>query len=699
MKENKKDAVAPKTVSSTLLKVLCDRCSADIPKPFDSKHQFEFDPSKLRSTFTPSDRETQEVERSLPAVNREIAWYDEEIDRMKKYTSELEKKRAQAVAFRTKVQALISPIRKLPIEILGDIFYFYCQEHLTALDNGRSVSAPALRLSNVCSLWRTIILSRSDLWATIHLHPGTMRTHDFSLLSKVLSNSHQTPLDIIVHSENCPMQWMTYDNDSSRKAMKSLLENSSRWKTATLQLPFHQFKALGGGKNSTVARPEFTILEELELHFPFRIIGQSDEWWRVGSKIFESAKQLQSLGLIEYNPNMKTFLPSTFKNVRELDITLNEDSWVDVLKSFQKLEKLRILEYDGLGSSPPERIGANQIISSNLTQLRVLTSHDKRKNFGLFSYLRLPNLEHLEIDGTDNQVIWPSKSFSGMMKRAPFSLHTLSLENVSLSYKELLDILYIMPSLTRLTVKPLPENDETNQLTAPTFFHLLSTNTKYTVPLHRKPNLPLLTHADISMSRRFLNARLLASIIDMLESRLTSSTSATPGLKSFKFTAQHSLFLPQDLPLIQKFHALSKKHPSAYLDVRIFKLGDDLDLISVPLSEKAVRETKRGELDDNFCIQRALQDSAAAMMYEMLFGEFADDDDEEEDWDEEDEYGDEYDSEDEEYDSEDEDGDEDEDESEDEERNWMTYGGSEPPNSDDGEDGEEPRRDYGWDLD
>ncbi|KAE9387528.1 hypothetical protein BT96DRAFT_751431, partial [Gymnopus androsaceus JB14] len=70
-------------------------------------------------------------------------------------------------------QSLLSPIRKIPDEILQRVFDDCCEKNHFEFDANKSKSGlatpaaedtPALVLSSVCSRWRRIALSLPSIW-------------------------------------------------------------------------------------------------------------------------------------------------------------------------------------------------------------------------------------------------------------------------------------------------------------------------------------------------------------------------------------------------------------------------------------------------------------------------------------------------------------------------------------------------------
>ncbi|KAE9406809.1 hypothetical protein BT96DRAFT_759865, partial [Gymnopus androsaceus JB14] len=130
------------------------------------------------------------IERNSSDVQR----YDDAIARLQDQRNQLDK----IVQYQ---KSLLSPIQKLPPDVLGDIFELITadqcinlQIHFKARGIGR-----VFKLTWICSWWRKLILSRPTLWSRIHLTLGRFTTTDAeslftNMMEEVLLRSGTTPL-------------------------------------------------------------------------------------------------------------------------------------------------------------------------------------------------------------------------------------------------------------------------------------------------------------------------------------------------------------------------------------------------------------------------------------------------------------------------------------------------------------------------
>ncbi|KAJ6526625.1 hypothetical protein DFH09DRAFT_1046092 [Mycena vulgaris] len=83
--------------------------------------------------------------------------------------------------------SILSPIRRLPLEIVGEIFLYFVpsfqchsdfriQEAQTWIQEAHSRVKFPWKLGHICRLWRTIALSLGQLWSVLDVAPQSSRS-------------------------------------------------------------------------------------------------------------------------------------------------------------------------------------------------------------------------------------------------------------------------------------------------------------------------------------------------------------------------------------------------------------------------------------------------------------------------------------------------------------------------------------------
>ncbi|KAF8211010.1 hypothetical protein K438DRAFT_1534115, partial [Mycena galopus ATCC 62051] len=98
-----------------------------------------------------------------------LASLDDEISKIRKKLKQLEDERASVFSSRTQSNTILSPLRRMPSELLGKIFL----ETLSSVTNdslrGRrfDMARSPWQLTRVSSRWRAVSLSIPSLWSRI----------------------------------------------------------------------------------------------------------------------------------------------------------------------------------------------------------------------------------------------------------------------------------------------------------------------------------------------------------------------------------------------------------------------------------------------------------------------------------------------------------------------------------------------------
>lgn len=120
-------------------------------------------PDKIGTNYAPLESEIAQIKELLLAPSAEIERIDHTI-------AKLRHKRRKLRTSVDEHRALISPIRRLPSDIIREIFIACIPADQNATMSAQE--APLL-LGRICSAWRTISLSTPRLWSSIHIvEPG-----------------------------------------------------------------------------------------------------------------------------------------------------------------------------------------------------------------------------------------------------------------------------------------------------------------------------------------------------------------------------------------------------------------------------------------------------------------------------------------------------------------------------------------------
>ncbi|KAK7040196.1 hypothetical protein VNI00_010002 [Paramarasmius palmivorus] len=121
----------------------------------------------LHTNYSASSAEIGQIRDLLAQPMEELSRINTEIYRLKSTLAYLISQREKLQAFVNSHRALISPLRRLPPEVLSEIFVL-CLPH--ECNPTRNVAEAPLLLTLVCKQWRQVALSTARLWSALHIY-------------------------------------------------------------------------------------------------------------------------------------------------------------------------------------------------------------------------------------------------------------------------------------------------------------------------------------------------------------------------------------------------------------------------------------------------------------------------------------------------------------------------------------------------
>ncbi|KAJ7617444.1 hypothetical protein DFH06DRAFT_1306823 [Mycena polygramma] len=180
---------------------------------------------KIGTNYAPLPSEIAEIKQRILQPRAEIERIDRKIAQLKARRRKL----SQYVADH---EALISPIRQLPSDVIGEIFMACIPSDQNPVMSAQT--APLL-LGRICSEWRAITLSTPRLWSSIHIAepPESLPQHVqdgcLQLVKVWLARSGGLPLSISFHR--------TPSASPASSVFDTVMSFSPRWKHISLTGP------------------------------------------------------------------------------------------------------------------------------------------------------------------------------------------------------------------------------------------------------------------------------------------------------------------------------------------------------------------------------------------------------------------------------------------------------------------------------
>ncbi|KAF7376850.1 hypothetical protein MSAN_00102500 [Mycena sanguinolenta] len=166
------------------------------------------------SMVSPVHEEILEINALLVEPTLRLKGLDDEITKLQKAIDKLAEERSRVAVYIEAHKALLSPVRRLPLDIIQELFVACLPTHRNCV---MSASEAPLLLGRICSSWRAILLSTPQLWSSMHVVEPLRSPDDptsSSLEAKVarrleithtwLGRSGQCPLSISLQSASAP---------------------------------------------------------------------------------------------------------------------------------------------------------------------------------------------------------------------------------------------------------------------------------------------------------------------------------------------------------------------------------------------------------------------------------------------------------------------------------------------------------------
>ncbi|KAJ7454538.1 hypothetical protein B0H11DRAFT_2324759 [Mycena galericulata] len=448
----------------------CNACdstfthSSLLPSPEDSKRLLQI----LRTNCPHSVGEASDIHTFLEAVPNELERYDAELKRLFKIVKKVLVGRKALEQVRAQCETIVdAPIRRLPTEILAEIFAF-CQEpkewntepipeelweEETKREIARIAGGHLVSCSQVCTQWREVITGTSSLWSTINLDlrcwdtPGVDATRKtqrsdtmIKLLKVALERGQETRRNIQMHGGESECQ----------DAVDIVARTAPFWRYATL--------ALGAGtlKHLTKVKGRVPLLKGLSIT---QIEENPDTLSGVAS-CFSDAPLLRCLAL------QGSFFAAAHLPLEQLTscIYMGDDATAlaSLLSHIPRLTSTRdlrvMLDFVVLRAAMPLVLPA--AVSPAIEQLTIEPFNDESDASlhvlaAMLEALTLLSMQKLHFTGRDNQpMYWPHPEAYDFLVRSGSrnTLQTLDLRGVVIDEYELLKSLEVLTSLVVLNI-------------------------------------------------------------------------------------------------------------------------------------------------------------------------------------------------------------------------------------------------------
>ncbi|KAF7326380.1 hypothetical protein MVEN_02624400 [Mycena venus] len=241
--------------------------------------------AQLDTNYCPEDDEVLQIKSILVEPTLRLRRLDDEIAELQRAIDKLAEERDGLETFVAAHKALISPVRRVPFDILQEIFIACIPTHRNCV---MSASEPPVLLGRICSSWRAIALSTPHLWARLHIvEPprGGHASFDAVVDEKVaqrleiakmwLGRSGQCPLSISFQSG--PDEHNPFPTSPSHSLcgqfLQALIPFAPRWQHIRFAIPLSAFEAM-----IHLTQTDVPMLETVAFHPQSHFFHESMKW-------------------------------------------------------------------------------------------------------------------------------------------------------------------------------------------------------------------------------------------------------------------------------------------------------------------------------------------------------------------------------------------------------------------------------------
>ncbi|KAK7448840.1 hypothetical protein VKT23_013569 [Stygiomarasmius scandens] len=389
----------------------------------------------------PSDFEIWDVRQQIHDGQNEIDQLDEEINCVCKNFWLLQERRDRIRRRVDEYRAFVSPIRRIPPEIWNEIFIRCLHDSHGLCITDTEIFAPTMDLSQVCGSWRETVTSTPKLWADLDINLIRGGPETAARVALYLEHSGDSPLILNVQALDGNLQGVeNLDRSWVWKTLEMLLNNHTRWYKVKVNLLWEILDHKEVQNLFQNISTHCDVLQYISVVFGNAFPPQIHEYSPALFQILKQAPQLQSLHLDEFGP----FLNLPFFQL--LDITVSAFwSWADILKCLSMCPSLQKADItiEEIEDDDPEfkKFCHVELRSFKCTFSCVWHVND------VLSALMLPAINELELSVTNPDSESDGAGLKNMLSQSSCQLETLKLNGFYTSEQELINILFIIPTL------------------------------------------------------------------------------------------------------------------------------------------------------------------------------------------------------------------------------------------------------------
>jgi len=412
----------------------------------------------------PSDLEAALIKDVIKGVDTDLEYCDAEISSLTSALEGLKKRKAHLQSVKDNYRTLLAPVRKLPVEILLEIFSLLCTKSpglsVTSACRRSLVCTPTLDIASTCNHWRKIALSNPSLWSNISIDLAYRGLSIPDLVKLYLQRSKSVLLTLTITAFRLDHNTMDDDDrhlkelsQESWEILRSILDEMPRWSRASFDLSTSIYRSVDEwayhGWEEDIPDHPSPNLTHLRLAWEDES-GSGDEGLNDFFHKFRSASKLRVLQV----PCFQSSFPLPFEKIVEAKLLYHSGHQMRAF--LQRCSRLKVLSISQAFWA--QKISSDRpIVSHILESITINLGRLDSKLGKTLSSLDLPNLTSLSLsrepfsnDDAESQRNF-SRSLKQMLDKSQRIL-SLTLDGFLLSDQDLITILPQMKCLRELVL-------------------------------------------------------------------------------------------------------------------------------------------------------------------------------------------------------------------------------------------------------
>ncbi|KAJ7231037.1 hypothetical protein B0H12DRAFT_1192759, partial [Mycena haematopus] len=197
--------------------IWCSQCGALVDA---ATEELEYSPGTryhalLNSNEVPLDSDVPIIESGISKIDASLACIDDEIVQLHLRLKKLEADRDRLSSYRVQSCAILSPLRRIPSEIMGEIFSWTIPK-----DVQRGEGYSPWFLTHINRRWREVAISTSSLWSLVVVDFRCERVDSMSMLEIQIARAQKLKIHFY---------GIVYYNSRQVEIFRYLAQYSSRW--------------------------------------------------------------------------------------------------------------------------------------------------------------------------------------------------------------------------------------------------------------------------------------------------------------------------------------------------------------------------------------------------------------------------------------------------------------------------------------